>query len=163
GRTGGEQLLGGHETRCHAQNRRRIDGGLVGVGAGHPASLVCGTASVNVYEIVYDLYIPEFWGDAMTRRPVDHSSAPVVGYTDRFSLRPGENLTVFASSAVPTCVVRVLRVGPDGHLPVELDLPASVDIPHGTLDVGSYGLIDPAPPLADAVTFAAWVWLTALP
>ncbi|WP_020673336.1 N,N-dimethylformamidase beta subunit family domain-containing protein [Amycolatopsis nigrescens] len=103
----------------------------------------------------------------MTRRPVEHRTAPVAGYTDRFSARPGERIAVSASSVKPRCAVRVLRVGHDGQAPVRtpvhLGAPAQIDIPHRTLDLGSYGLVPDPPPLTGAVAFAVWVWPTALP
>ncbi|GLZ41360.1 N,N-dimethylformamidase beta subunit family domain-containing protein [Actinokineospora sp. NBRC 105648] len=103
----------------------------------------------------------------MTRRPVDHTDAPVVGYTDRLSVRPGERVRVHASSTDPDVRVRLLLIDHDGtaavRVPVAAGLPERVTVPHQELALGSYGLV-PTPPVFDgAVTFAVWVWPTALP
>lgn len=104
----------------------------------------------------------------MTRQRVDHGIAPVVGYTNRFAARPGERITVFASADTADCAVRVLRVSHDGTAPTHTHVdvpgvPERVRIPHGTFDFGSYGWVATPPALGGAVTFAAWVWLTAWP
>ncbi|GGS32663.1 N,N-dimethylformamidase beta subunit family domain-containing protein [Actinokineospora fastidiosa] len=98
---------------------------------------------------------------------VDHTHAPVVGYTDRLSARPGERIAVSASSVDGTARVRVLRVGHDGTAPVHTVLdwgtPETVDVPHQVFDHGSYGEVPRPPDLGAAGTFAVWVWPTALP
>nr|WP_042180262.1 N,N-dimethylformamidase beta subunit family domain-containing protein [Kibdelosporangium sp. MJ126-NF4]CTQ88653.1 Large subunit of N,N-dimethylformamidase [Kibdelosporangium sp. MJ126-NF4] len=103
----------------------------------------------------------------MTHHRVNHQSAPIAGYTDRLSARPGERILVHASATEPECAVRVLRVGHDGsqpaHIPVDIPLPATVHVPHQTLDLGSYGLVSNPPALNNAVTFTAWIWPTSLP
>ncbi|ONI90371.1 hypothetical protein ALI144C_03225 [Actinosynnema sp. ALI-1.44] len=103
----------------------------------------------------------------MTLHRVNHQSVPIAGYTDRLSARPGERILVHASSSEPECAVRVVRVGHDGvgltHTPVDIAGPGTVHVPHLAMDLGSYGLVPNPPALHHAVTFAAWVWPTALP
>jgi N,N-dimethylformamidase len=103
----------------------------------------------------------------MTRHRDNHRAAPVVRYTDRLSARPGERITVHASATTPECRVRVLWISHDGtgtlRTPVEVPAPVQVFVPHQTIDFGSYGLVENPPALGGAVTFAAWVWPTALP
>lgn len=103
----------------------------------------------------------------MTRRPVNHASAPVVGYTDRLSALPGERILVSASSTLPEVAVCVLRISHDGtepvRTPVDIGAPATVSVPHQSFDLGSYGLVPNPPALGAAVTFTAWVWPTAWP
>ncbi|WP_018681455.1 N,N-dimethylformamidase beta subunit family domain-containing protein [Actinokineospora enzanensis] len=100
----------------------------------------------------------------MTRRPVDHTHAPVVGYTDRLSARPGERITVHASSTEPDVRVRLLLIDHDGtapvRVPVAADLPERITVPHRDLDHGSYGEVADPPAFAGATTFAVWVWPT---
>ncbi|TQM77886.1 hypothetical protein FHX81_0132 [Saccharothrix saharensis] len=97
--------------------------------------------------------------------PVDR--APVVGYTDRLSARPGERLTVHAGATSPEARVRVLRVDHDGaapvRTPVDVPVPDRVAVPHQRFDHGSYGVVPRPPALGTAVTFTVWVWPTALP
>lgn len=99
--------------------------------------------------------------------PVDHTHAPVAGYTDRLSARPGERIAVSASATDPAARVRFVRVGHDGsaptHTPVPVGLPDTVAIPHQRLDHGSYGEVPRPPDIGAAATFAVWVWPTALP
>ncbi len=99
--------------------------------------------------------------------PVDHARAPVVGYTDRLNYRPGERVSVHASSSTVDTRVRVLRVDHDGvgpvRTPVDIDVPARVSVPHQDFDHGSYGLVPRPPTLGAAVSFAVWVWPTAFP
>ncbi|MEU4805307.1 N,N-dimethylformamidase beta subunit family domain-containing protein [Actinosynnema sp. NPDC023587] len=99
--------------------------------------------------------------------PVDHTRAPVVGYTDRLNHRPGDRVRVHASASTPDARVRVLRVDHDGtapvRTPVDVDLPAWVSVPHQDFDHGSYGLVPRPPTLGAAVSFAVWVWPTAFP
>jgi N,N-dimethylformamidase len=103
----------------------------------------------------------------MTQRLVNHTSAPVVGYTDRLSALPGERILVSASSTRPECAVRVLRISHDGtepvRTPVDIGVPAMVSVPHQTFDLGSYGLVPNLPAPGPAITFAVWVWPTAWP
>ncbi|GAB3499716.1 N,N-dimethylformamidase beta subunit family domain-containing protein [Amycolatopsis cihanbeyliensis] len=103
----------------------------------------------------------------MTRRPVDHSAAAVVGYTDRFSLRPGERIAVSASARSADCAVRVLRISHDGRepvrTPVRVGAPESVRLPHQDFDFGSFGRVPAPPPIGGAIGFACWLWPTALP
>ncbi|WP_158890995.1 N,N-dimethylformamidase beta subunit family domain-containing protein [Amycolatopsis anabasis] len=103
----------------------------------------------------------------MTRRPVDHRTAPVAGYTDRFSARPGERIAVSASATTPDAAVRILRISHDGtepvRTPVDIGAPARVEVPRQSLDLGSYGLVARPPELTGAVTFAVWFWPTARP
>jgi N,N-dimethylformamidase len=101
----------------------------------------------------------------MTRHQVDHADAPVAGYTDRFSVRPGERLRVMASSSHPDCELRVLRISHDGSAPVRtvVGVPHRVRVEHESIDHGSYGLVPTPPALGRAVTFAVWVWPTAWP
>lgn len=91
---------------------------------------------------------------------MDHAHAPVAGYTDRFSVRPGERLTVMASASEPDCEARLLRISHDGRTPV--GAPEPVRIPHGAIERGSYGRVDGVPP-TPAFTLATWIWPTALP
>ncbi|WP_433273570.1 N,N-dimethylformamidase beta subunit family domain-containing protein [Actinosynnema sp. CS-041913] len=99
--------------------------------------------------------------------PVDHTRAPVVGYTDRLSARPGERITVHASASTPDARVRVLHIDHDGtapvRTPVDIALPDRVSVPHQDFDHGSYGLVPRPPVLGEAVSFAVWVWPTAFP
>ncbi|GLW95104.1 N,N-dimethylformamidase beta subunit family domain-containing protein [Actinokineospora globicatena] len=102
----------------------------------------------------------------MTRRPVDHTDAPITAYTDRISARPGERIGVRASSTEQEARVRLLLVDHDGtapvRVPVAAGLPDRVTVAHQHLDQGSYGLV-PNPPACDgAVTLAVWVWPTLL-
>ena len=94
--------------------------------------------------------------------PVDHTDAPVVGYTDRLSARPGERITVHASATEPDVRVRVLRVDHDGvapvRTPVDLPVPDRISVPHQRFDLGSYGIVADPPPFTTA---AVWVWPTA--
>ncbi|MGW5051606.1 N,N-dimethylformamidase beta subunit family domain-containing protein [Actinokineospora sp. NPDC004072] len=98
---------------------------------------------------------------------VDHTHAPVVGYTDRLSAAPGERITVSASALDPVARVRVVRVGHDGTAPVhtalDLGTPEVVELRHERIDHGSYGEVARPPELGSAVTFAVWVWPTARP
>ncbi|MBW4717914.1 N,N-dimethylformamidase beta subunit family domain-containing protein [Saccharothrix obliqua] len=98
---------------------------------------------------------------------VDHTRAPVVGYTDRLNYRPGERVSVHASSTTPDVAVRVLRVDHDGsapvRTPVDVDVPARITVPHQDFAHGSYGLVPRPPTLGAAVSFAVWVWPTARP
>src|SRR5947209_2913408 len=98
----------------------------------------------------------------MTRRPVNHATAPIVGYTDRLSARPGERILVSASSTLPDVAVRVLRIGHDGtepvRTPVDIGAPDRISVPHQSFDLGSYGLVPNPPAIGAAVTFTAWVW-----
>ncbi|MBB5953970.1 N,N-dimethylformamidase [Saccharothrix tamanrassetensis] len=97
--------------------------------------------------------------------PVDHTCAPVVGYTDRLNARPGERIAVHASASTPDARVRVLHIDHDGtapvRTPVDIDLPDRVPVPHQDFDHGSYGLVPRPPALGEAVSFAVWVWPTA--
>ncbi|RKT55817.1 N,N-dimethylformamidase beta subunit family domain-containing protein [Saccharothrix australiensis] len=99
--------------------------------------------------------------------PVDHTRAPVVGYTDRLTARPGERISVHAGASTPDARVRLLRVDHDGtapvRTPVDVALPDRVRVPHQEFRRGSYGLVPRPPVLGEAVSFAVWVWPTALP
>lgn len=103
----------------------------------------------------------------MSRHPVNHTAAPIVGYTDRLNARPGERLLVSASSTRPDVGVRVVRVSHDGtqpvHTPVDAGVPNRISVPHQAFDLGSYGLVPDAPAIGGAVTYTAWVWPTAWP
>ncbi|PPK66445.1 hypothetical protein V5P93_002524 [Actinokineospora auranticolor] len=103
----------------------------------------------------------------MTRRPVDHTHAPIAGYTDRLSARPGESITVHASSTEPDVRVRLVLVDHDGtksvRVPVEAGLPERITVPHQDLRHGSYGLVPNPPAFGGAATFATWVWPTTPP
>ncbi|CRK57846.1 Large subunit of N,N-dimethylformamidase [Alloactinosynnema sp. L-07] len=98
-------------------------------------------------------------------RLVDHTHAAVVGYTDRLNYAPGETVAVSASSVDPDVTMRLLRVDHDGANPVHTPLtdPVAVSVPHQSIDHGSYGHVSRPPDLGAAVTFAVWVWPTALP
>jgi N,N-dimethylformamidase beta subunit-like, C-terminal len=101
----------------------------------------------------------------MTARPVNHATAPIVGYTDRLSALPGEQLLVSASSTLPDVSVRVLRISHDGTQPVRTPVGAldRISVPHQAIDQGSYGLVPNPPALGGSVMFTAWVWPTAWP
>lgn len=103
----------------------------------------------------------------MTRRPVNHATAPIVGYTDRLSAMPGERLLVSASSTLPDVAVRVLRISHDGTQPVrtpaDVEAPDWISVPHQVFDQGSYGLVPNPPAIGGSVTFTVWVWPTAWP
>src|SRR5690349_8020958 len=81
----------------------------------------------------------------MTRHRLNHATAPIVGYTDRLNARPGERITVHASSTTPDVAVRVVRISHDGtnptREPVETGAPERVSVPHQSFDLGSYGLV----------------------
>lgn len=101
----------------------------------------------------------------MTRHQVDHADAPIAAYTDRFSARPGERLRVMASSSLPDCELRLLRVSHDGAAPVRtlVGRARAVRVGHHSIDHGSYGFVPEPPPVSPALTFAVWVWPTAWP
>lgn len=92
----------------------------------------------------------------------------LTGYTDRWSVRPGEEITFHVHSAEPRYAARLVRLihgdenrnGP-GFKEVEVD--SVLDGSHAgaprTIRKGSYGVVDVAPP-PGAFALDIWLWPT---
>lgn len=99
---------------------------------------------------------------------VDHGAAPIVGYTDRFSARPGETVAVHASSTGASAAVGLVRLGHDGSgwtaVPEAGAVhPQRVSLRHESFPFGSHVEVDGVDLPADGWRVALWLWVTAYP
>ena len=95
----------------------------------------------------------------------------IVGYSDVWSLRPGERIRFMVSSRHPRYTASIVRLfhgdpkpaGPGlKSEPVETGIGGEYDGREQPYPLGSYGLVDPAPPVGagDDLAVSAWVYPT---
>jgi N,N-dimethylformamidase len=95
---------------------------------------------------------------------------PLIGYCDRLSVRPGEEIAFKVSSdGDAPYTARLMRsisadANPDGagivELPVEAALAGSYPARKQAFNPGSYALVEPGPQLTGSVTLTALIWPT---
>jgi N,N-dimethylformamidase len=95
----------------------------------------------------------------------------IVGYSDVWSVRPGERIRFMVSSRHPRYTASIVRLfhgdpkpaGPGlKYEPVETSVDGEYDGREQPYPLGSYGLVDPAPPVGagDDLAVSAWVYPT---
>jgi N,N-dimethylformamidase len=95
----------------------------------------------------------------------------IVGYSDVWSVAPGERIRFMVSTVHPRYDASIVRVfhgdpkpgGPGRKIrPVETPIDGSYDGREQRYPLGSYGIVDPAPPVEprDGFTVSAWIFPT---
>lgn len=101
----------------------------------------------------------------MPGRIIGADGGELIGYTDRWSVAPGERIALMASSSVPEVTVRLVRLrhgdpNPAGPGLVTEDTPSSADGAYPcrqfTCRSGSYAVLDDAGPASSAISVWAW-------
>jgi N,N-dimethylformamidase len=99
-----------------------------------------------------------------------HDHMPIVGYTDRLSVAPGEPIRFMVSTTASTYRAALVKLihgdeHPDGPGFKEQPVAAAIDGEYAgrvqRLPLGSYVRVPDAPALEGAFTLTAWVWPTA--